>query len=640
VALENFGHADPSSLDLLRFLYPQLPPQPLWILLAGVPLTESGPEVRRFVERLEGGPAVDRWVLRPLNPPEVLEFVRSIDPAKHPTPHELTVWFSESRGNPLFLEQILRTRSRPSPTLPEAARAANVPFSEFARARISELTEAERKVLALASVLGLEFPFSLLRAASDFEEERLAEIVERLVERGMLREGPEEAIEFPRDELRTLVFGDLPRERQRELHQRVARALLSSRRSDPDALFALAHHAFEGGLDAEAVEANRRAAEFAAQVASPEIARTHLERALKCLKTARPDDLAGELELRLALAMALDQLGELKRAELTVREALELPRPAGENGGTAAGLLPIYLARILSEEGQWSEADALTERLLKADREGENPVSRIALLRLRGGVDFYHGHYADALRHHERALEIARRAGEGREVALATVRRANALSMIPGRSEEAFTAYREACESLLKLGGVSEAAVAHISLGITLFQNDRSAEALEELSSGLALAEEASDVRQQGWARFNIADVLREQGELPEARQQNARAQELLARIGDRFGVAQTQIISAKIALKVGGFSEAERELERAQEIVRELGVEPDEVEVLLRLAEVALGQQDTAKAVERWRELVRHGGADLRLDLAPEILHLREGLRALGVAVDGESPK
>lgn len=627
VAFEDIRHADAPSLEFLEFLAPLIGAHRLWVLLTGPPVRELPEASRHLLESLPRDDSVDRITLRALNPSEVAEFVQWVDPNRAPRPQELTLWFTQTGGNPLFLEQILRARRRATPTIWNAAGERGAGVSEYLRERLAEIPEEERRVLALAAVIGREFPFPLLYAATGLDEERLAELVERLVDRGVLRETPPDHIEFARNDLRELVYGGLTETLKRLLHQRVAEALEVAGRTDPDTIFALAHHYYFAKVDAKAVQFNRAAAEFAARVVSPEIARTHLERALECLRRAPEGERPEELEIVLELALALDRVGELERAEALLREALGRGPPLA-GGGPAAELLPIYLARILTDEGRWDDARHLTDELLDhVDRLGA-PAARLALYRLRGEIEYYRGEYADALRHHDHALEIARTQGDRREVALVLVRRANALAMMPDCVAEAVPAYREASEELLSLGDRAEAAYALLFLGVTLSQNGRTTEGLAELERAAELAEESSDLRELGWALFNIADLRRELGELPSACDANRRAREILTRIGDQFGLAQTFIIGGKIGIAQRTYGEAERELLEAFRIVRELRTEPDELEVLLRLAEVALAQGAVKVARERANELERRSLSRLRPDLIADMNRLLGNLR------------
>jgi tetratricopeptide (TPR) repeat protein len=628
LALENIGDADTPSLEFLEYLAARIPSERIWLLLTCTAPGGLPEPARRLLEALPRLGPVDRWVLRPLAPSEVAEFVAWVDPARTIRPHELTLWYTQTGGNPLFLEQILRAERRSTPSLWDQARDSGVPFTDFVLARLGEIPEEERRTLSMAAVLGREFGFSLLTVALGTDEERIAECVERLVERGLLRESPPDLIEFSREDLRELAYGSLTEPLRRLLHQRAAAAFAQTGRSDPDAVFALAHHTYLAKQDADSIDYNRRAAEIAARAFSPEIARIHLERALEGHRRLGTRDRTEELEIVLELALALDRVGELGRAESLLREVLARGAPS-PGAGPAAELLPVYLARILTDEGRWDEARHLTDELLSTPERTTHPTARLALHRLRGEIEYYRGEYDASRQYQDRALEIARAQGDRREAALVTVRRANALAMNPETVQEAIPAYREAYEELLSLGDRAEAAYALLFLGVTLSQHGRVREGLVELENAVELAEGSSDLRELAWALFNIADLRRDLGQFEVARRSNTRSRDILTRIGDRFGLAQTYIIAGKIALAEGRPDEAERELLEAFRLVRELKTEPDELEVLLRLGEVALLRGDRGLARQRAEELERRAIGRLRPDLLADQRRLADRIGA-----------
>ncbi|MCI4345838.1 MAG: AAA family ATPase [Thermoplasmata archaeon] len=637
LAIENAGHADALSLDFVAFLAPSLERVPLWLLLTTPPLAEVAEPNRTSLERLARTGRLDRWVLRPLLPAEIPEFARWVIPGRDVLASEVSHWYSQTAGNPLFLEQLLQAQARGETPLWEEANRAHLPFREYLTRRLGELPEDERRVLHVASALGREFPFPLLGTVTGVEEERLAELVERLVGYGMLRETPGVGLEFARDDLRHAVYDSMPEPQRRLVHERIARALDAIGAEDTDTVFALARHAYLGRLDARAVEVNWRAAEIAVHSFAASIAVEHLDRALESLRRTHQPNPAVELELTLELAVQLDHVGELARAERLLIEARRTVSAAA-SGSSAEELLPIYLARILADEGRWDEARHLTDELLETV-DTVRASARLELYRLRGEIDYYRGEYAESLRFHDLALEIARASGNEREVALEAVRRANTLAMLPDCLEESIPAYREAAARLHELGDTGESAFARLFLAIALDQLGRTTEALEELDRALPLAESAADPRRIAWVRFNRADMLREQGSLLAAREENERSRATLEQIGDRFGLAQTFIIAGKIELANGEMARAEAELLEAFRLVRELRTEADELEVLLRLAEVALGRGESVTARQRLDELTRREIGRLRPDLVRDVEKLSRRLTgeehtdAIGVA-------
>jgi tetratricopeptide (TPR) repeat protein len=628
LALEDIQAADEASLEFLEYLAPLLADRPIWVLATLAPIDALPPERRERLGRLAAATGAERVSVRPLSVSEVAEFVRALDPRRAFTAEEVTRWHGQTGGNPLFLEQILLARREPErPTVAHPAASDAERLSRYLEERLLDLSEEDRRTMTIAAVLGKEFSFALLLQASGEPEEALSEIIQRLVERGVLRERPGETLEFPRDDVRTKVYAGLTETRRRILHKRAGEALEELGGRDVASVYALARHFYLGRADAKAVEYNRRAADFAARTFAPHIALLHLERALECHRRVAPGDVATELDLTLEIALQLDRVGELGRAEALLRETMARPDFPRVATATQRATFPIHLARILTDEGQWEAAERIGGEILHGLAPDAPAPVQIAVRRLLGEVLYYRGDYPGSLAHHDAALELARAQRNEREIALETVRRANVLGMIPGRFEEALVAYRAAVDELIRLGDDAEAAYTLLFMGVVLSQHRRTEEGLLALRRAAELAEKANDARRLGWSLFNIADLSQEKGDIEGARDANRRSREILKRVGDRYGLAQTYIIGGKIELAASNLGSAEQELAEASRIVQELHTEADELEVILRLGELAFARADLPTARQRAAELRARGLDRLRPDLSEDLARLESRL-------------
>jgi tetratricopeptide (TPR) repeat protein len=632
LVVEDLHLSDEASLDALASIAPRLPDRPLWLVGTSLPVSTLREPQRGLIERVLRSAAGELVTVRPFTAGETLDFVRGLGIGGGTAVEDVTRWHSQSGGNALFLEQLIRTHAA-GPAAGAPADEAPGELAEYLARRLPALEDEPRRVLTVASVIGREFPFDLLLKASEEDEEHLTEILERLVAMGALRERPHEHLEFVRDDLRSHIYGGLTEAHRRVLHRKVGEALEAMGPADPATVFALARHFSLGRVEDRAEQYNRFAADFAIRSSSANVAKFHLERAIEAHRRARPNDHAGEIELVLDLAVQLDRLGELKPAEKLLRDLDAAPHLMRAASPVQRALLKIYLARIVTDQGRWDEADRSTSELLGSADVAAAAETRIAVHRLRGEVLYYRGEYAESLRHHDTALAIARELGRRREIALEMVRRANVLGMIPGRLDEAVADYRSSVAELRELGDEAEAAYALVYLGVVIAQHGRLDESIVALHEAVELAERAHDLRRVGWALFNIADVERERGRLEEAEVANVRAREILEKIGDRFGLAQTYITEGKVRRDRGQFAEAELPLLEAYRIVRELRVRADELEVVLRLAEVALGRGDLATARTRAAQLEQEEVARYRPDLAADFRRLLAVVREAGGA-------
>lgn len=626
LVLEDLHRADEPSLGAIEYLARQLQNRPLWILATVRALPMLSPSLRVRLEGFEAATNARRILLRPFTSSEVADYLRSQEPGRVFSAEEITRRYSETGGNPLLLEQLDRRLKGPGDS------HSVTPLAETAASIVPSLDEDSQRTITVAAVLGPRFPFSLLLRASGEEEERLAETLDRLVGRGLLIERPGELLAFADDRFREQVYGQLTESRQRLLHRRAGEALEATGSADFSTIYALARHYYLGKADEKSIQFNRAAAEIADRAFAPEIAREHLERALESYRHLKPDDWDGETELVIELAQAVDQVGELKEAEALLRSHLARRGLRKRLSPHILALLELYIARIQTDRGEWREAEKTTRAVLESADLTGHPLLLARLHHLRGEALYYEGRYDEALAEHTEELRLARESGNERATALGQVRRANVLAMM-GQSESALAEAREASKTLERLGDAREAAHAHLFLGVVTAgvksATPRYAESLSEFSEAIRLAEKSHDLRRVGWALFNTADILREAGRLDEATERNQRSHEILDRIGDRFGLVQSMIISGKIALDRGEYDRAESDLLEAYRIVRELKAPADEVDVVLRLAQLSYARGDRPSARRRVAELDRQNLPGLRPDVAEDFERLKNALAA-----------
>ncbi len=631
LVLEDIHRADEPSLEAIEIVARQIVNRPLWILATVRPYPALTPSRRARLEAFERSTQASRITLGPLTSSEVAEFLRNREPEREFSDEEIARRYSETGGNPLLLEQLDRRLPDPAGGA-QAGSAPDLPVA--AEVDRPALDDDEERTLAVAAAIGPEVPFELLLKSSGEDEERLAESVDGLVARGLLLEREGEVLTFSDDRVRAEIYDELSESRRRVLHRRVGEALEAMGGADLATIFALARHFYLGKIDERAYATNRVAAEIAARLYAPGIAREHLERALECFRRLRPDDLTVDTELVVELAQQVDAIGELEEAERLLKRQLGRPGLPARIPRPLLALSELYLARIQANRGNWAAAEEAATRILGRPELLSHPLVLLALRRLRGESLYYQGRYADALAEHTEGLRLAREAGNRRETALGQARRARVLAMI-GRADEALAEGGEAARELEKIGDLREASHAHLFLGVVTANRGsgpgRIDGAIAEFLESTRLAEKAHDLRRVGWGQFNTADILREAGRLDEAAELNRRAREVLERVGDRFGLVQSMVVSGKIALDRRQYDLAEADLLDAYRLVRELRAPADEVDVVLRLAQLSLARGDRASARRRAGDLERQGLAALRPDLAADFEILRRALATEG---------
>jgi tetratricopeptide (TPR) repeat protein len=623
VAIEDLHWADEGSLEFLEYIAARLASRRLWWIGTTLPFERLELRVRTVFDRLTASGA-RRLSVRPLNEREVIDFVRWASPDRTTPPEQVHRWFAQTAGNPLFLEQLISASParEPSGPIPPGDPA------ELLRHQIRSLSESERRILTIAAVLGPKSRFSILTRTTDENEEALAETVERLVHQGLLRETENEVFEFQREELREELYAGLTETRRRILHRRVAEAIEAAGPKEVDSVFALARHYHLGRVDPKSLEYNRLAARFAADAFLPGVALVHLERALEAHRRCRSGHLPEEIDLLLEMVRQLRRVGELDRAERTLRQVTDRSDMMAAATPQQKDLLPLYLALVRSDQGRWEEADRLVSELIRVrgEQEWDAPV-RLVAVRLAGELAYFRGDYAGALKYHAEGLATTKEMGDARETLLEEVRYARSLSMRPGELGASIDRLRAAAASLEGMGEKAEAAEAHIYIGVALGMTGQPEQTLAAFEQALRLAREANDPRRTGWALFDIADTLHDLNRLDEAEAHNREARDQLERVGDRFGLAQTYVYEGKIRRSRNDPDGAEQALREALMIFEEQNMEADIVEVLLRLGEVEATRENWPAVRARLSDLDRRRLPELRPDLTRDLEQLRTRL-------------
>ena len=164
--------------------------------------------------------------------------------------------------------------------------------------RIDRLGEREKRVLQTASVIGKTFAEPLLAAVVDVPASELAEALARLKSAEFVHEEslyPVARYAFKHPLTQAVAQDSLLRERRRELHGRVGRALeAASQESLDEAAALLAHHFEEAGEAWEAARWHDRAATWVRKTDVTEALR-HWEQTLVLLEGAADSEEAMRL---------------------------------------------------------------------------------------------------------------------------------------------------------------------------------------------------------------------------------------------------------------------------------------------------------------------------------------------------------
>jgi class 3 adenylate cyclase/tetratricopeptide (TPR) repeat protein len=293
---------------------------------------------------------------------------------------------ARARGNPLFLEEIVRSLVERGALRGErGVYAATTPGEEIAlpetvqavlASRIDRLSQQDKDVLQAAAVIGPDVPTELLRVVLDLGRPELAASFERLATAELLgpTESPGERA-FRHPLTHEVAYRTQLLDRRRQTHAAVARALLALHGSAaPRHAALLAHHHEEAGESLAAARWHEVAGRRVAR-GDPADGVRHCRRVTKLLAglPESPETLTLALTSRIAL-LEIGRIAGIEEPEARglFEEARAVAGRLGDRGGHAF-LLTSY-GRLCGLAGDVVQYEACAERAAELAEGADDPV--------------------------------------------------------------------------------------------------------------------------------------------------------------------------------------------------------------------------------------------------------------------------
>ena len=403
--------------------------------------------------------------------------------------------------------------------------------------RLALADQAEMQLLQTAAVIGGSFDYTSLLEASGRSEEEVVVGLERLLERGFIREAADAPrgdwadprYDFSHQQLRALVYDETNLARRRLLHRRVAVALQTQPRGARDSAASLiAYHYRRGGHDAAAADYYRRAGDYARALYANREALDHYETALALghPATAALHEAKGDLHTL---------LGAYSAALRAYESAAAQAEPA------ALARLEHKLGQLHERRGQWELADSHFCAALDQYRDAGAASELARLYGDRSRVAYRAGDLARARALAEEALALAQSAGD----AEAEAQGHNALGIL-ARHEGDYVAAQAHLERSLALAentGTPAARVAALNNLARLRGTMGDGEAaLALIEQALALGVQQGDRHHEAALYNHRADLLHRAGREEEAMASLKAAVTIYAEIGMESGDWQPEV--------------------------------------------------------------------------------------------------
>jgi len=360
--------------------------------------------------------------LEPLGPAEAQGLLSALlgdDPSLEPLKRLV---LDKTEGNPFFMEEVVQTLVEEGALLghpgcyhiEQAPALLHIPTTVqgVLAARIDRLPIAQKELLQTLAIIGKEFPLSLVRLVSTFDEGKLRPLLADLQAADFIHERPafpEVEYVFKHALTQEVAASSLLIERRSELHERTAQAietLFPGRLKDYCG--ELAHHYSLSGNIPKAVEYLHGAGQQAQQRSALPEAIRHLSAALDLLKRLPDTPERARQELSLLLTLGPTYMATRGQAspevETTYRRALALCEQGEQTSyffSAQLGLWAFYQLRA-----QYKVSLPLGKRLMGMALQSQKPEQIAEGHRVIGATTFRLGHLEEARSHMEQVLAL------------------------------------------------------------------------------------------------------------------------------------------------------------------------------------------------------------------------------------------
>jgi len=226
--------------------------------------------------------------------------------------------YEKTKGNPFFAEEVIKSLKEEEVIYRDGNKwkikeVAQIEFPKTVKsvikARISRLDDDCQNVLTLASFVGKDFTFEALCGVTGVEEDKLLELLEKMLKTGLIKEKlirGEDVYSFTDIIVRDVVHEEVSLLRHKKLHGVVGCALEKVYADNVDQhLGELAYHFLEGGDKKKALDYFLKAGEKAANIYANGEAASYFQSALRLL-----EEKEGEPREK---GRVLERLGDIKK---------------------------------------------------------------------------------------------------------------------------------------------------------------------------------------------------------------------------------------------------------------------------------------------------------------------------------------
>lgn len=539
---ENLHWADESSLKMLHYISRNIRDIPV-IIIGTYRLEDITPALTESLHDMGRENLYAAFTLERLSELDTTEIIRGSFPGIEISEQAIKRIYKETGGNTLFVNALLSTLQERGDIyksegkwrikkIEEIDMPTNI--KDAIMGRFSRLSDEQKKILQVASVIGEEFDYNILANVLEMSEDMLVDNLDFLVKSRMIREVPKAVgcYRFDHSKIQEAIYSELTGMRKKITHRRIAEVLEEEYKTQvSEVADRLAKH-YQNALNYEkASEYAIIAGDKAKFAYSPEEAVSYYSIALSALVKFEPTLANKDLKMKLVDKIA-------------------------------------YMYYLI---GEWEQSIDFTNLAMKLGAETKNKMQVAESYRDKGIIYIPKAEYDKALENLVASLKVSEEINDIRGIAEAHYWLGK-VYWTTGKLDDAMLHLNQCLSFCETISDKSLTAKAHMDCGIVYELRGDYNKSLELKMKSLDISESMDDKYEIGRAYNNIGVTYDQKGDIDKAIEWWEKAIKIFDEMGviRGLGYGLSNIAGAYATKK--DFDKAEHYTRRAEKIFEKLG--------------------------------------------------------------------
>jgi tetratricopeptide (TPR) repeat protein len=572
---------DQSSLELLEYFVRST--SNLRVLTACSYRTEdlqSSSSLYQTLMKFNRQRLLETTQVKNLNSEETAELIKQTFGEQTISSEFADIMYQRTGGNPFFVEEVLRSLVEDGTIFRTESKWDRKPIQEIVlpesvksvlKSRLTKLQPETLNILTMASVIGSEFGFEVLREVMQTQEDTLLDRIETVVTAGLISEVPgrKDVFRFVDNRIRELLLGDLLQSRRTRYHVKIAEAMEKAYSKNLDnRAESIAAHFSEGGDTERTIKYSLMAGDRNRAIHAYVQAIADYKRALDLIELGGGKD--GEKAVaKEELAECYRMAYQLQDSTRSYQEALEIFEKLHDRKACArvcVGLSKTVIGERLSA-GIRDSIIVLRRGLkyLEAEQESFEAATIYAQLASNYGII---DEWDEANGWADKALSVGEKVQNYAAIAVSLSIKGSFLTDT-GRIDEGLPLWQRAFDLSLQHEQYEDAVYYLANLGAYSFPRDI-AKARELAVRRIELCKRVNLVFSEavGWLWLSEFDWYG--GNWKAAREEHQKSCEIANRLGSSVALSYLALGRGRFSLSMGDLEQAEMEFQEGLDTLRE----------------------------------------------------------------------